>query len=51
MKQQIKILSSTIKKEKTFLKETKDSKHSPVYRRRGVEGFSPLFSFYFVHLN
>lgn len=29
----------------------KDSKHSPVYRRRGAEGFSPLFSFLFVYLN
>jgi hypothetical protein len=38
----------------TLIKETynniKDSKHSPVYRKRGAEGFSPLFSFFFVNL-
>lgn len=32
-------------------KNIKDSKHSPVYRKRGAEGFSPLFSFLFVHLS
>lgn len=39
---------STLTKEEN--KEIKDSKHSPVYRRRGVEGFTPLFSFLFVYL-
>jgi len=39
---------STLKKEDN--KEIKDSKHSPVYRKRGVEGFAPLFSFFFVNL-
>lgn len=28
-----------------------DSKHSPVYRKRDVEGFASLFSFFFVNLN
>ena len=40
---------STLKKEDN--KEIKDSKHSPVYRKRGVEGFTPLFSFFFVNLS
>jgi hypothetical protein len=32
-------------------KNIKDSKHSPVYRKRGAEGFWPLFSFLFVYLS
>lgn len=40
---------STLTKEDN--KEIKDSKHSPVYRKRGVEGFTPLFSFFFVYLS
>ncbi len=36
---------------KEINKDIKDSKHSPVYRKRGVEGFSPLFCFFFVNLN
>ncbi len=52
------MLRLTIKSESSFStltldenKEIKDSKHSPVYRKRGAEGFSPLFSFLFVYLN
>ena len=51
MKRLTEILSPTDKTKKTFPQETKDSKHSPVYRKRGAEGFSPLFSFLFVYLN
>ncbi len=40
-------LSTLIKEE---YKNIKDSKHSPVYRKSGVEGFAPLFSFFFVNL-
>ena len=36
---------------KDLNKDIKDSKHSPVYRKRGAEGFSPLFCFLFVYLN
>lgn len=40
---------STLTKDEN--KDIKNSKHSPVYRKRGAEGFSPLFSFLFVYLN
>ena len=39
---------STTKKSDT--KNTQNSKHSPVYRKRGAEGFSPLFCFFSVNL-
>jgi hypothetical protein len=40
-------LTNLIKEE---YKNIKDSKHSPVYRKSGVEGFAPLFSFFSVNL-
>jgi hypothetical protein len=40
-------LTTLIKEE---YKNIKDSKHSPVYRKRDVEGFASLFSFFSVNL-